>query len=125
MATVVVTITDDRFPELIRKMPQVAERIVETTARNIETTIKTGMAASSSPSAPGDYPGIDTGTLVNSIQSERESAAAWTVHTPIEYAPYLEFGTPKMDSRPFMGQAASEEEPYFRRAFERLEDYLE
>ena len=124
MSKTVVTLTSNRLPELIRKLPKEVGEIVEETALELETEVKSGMAASPSPSPPDGYPGMDTGNLANSIQSEPESPTVHIVHTSMEYAPYLEFGTVKMDARPFFGLAASEVEPGFLDKLSKLESKL-
>lgn len=60
-----------------------------------------------SPSAPGEPPGVDTGTLRRGMNVEREKQAVYNINTgQTEYAPYLEFGTSRMGARPFMGPLA-------------------
>lgn len=58
-------------------------------------------------SAPGEAPAIDYGFLINSIGSEREDKGA-IVFSNDDAAPYLEFGTAKMQARPFMRKAVDE-----------------
>lgn len=55
------------------------------------------------------YCPVDTGRLRNSIShavSESEQAAV--IGTNVEYAPYVELGTSKMDPRPYLQPAATE-----------------
>jgi HK97 gp10 family phage protein len=122
--TTVVELTSNRLPELIRRLPAAVGEIVEETALELEATVKAGMASSMSPSSPGQYPGVDTGTLMNSIQTEPESDTVQVVYTNVEYAPYLEFGTVHMEPRPFLGQAASTVEPDFVVRLANLEKML-
>jgi HK97 gp10 family phage protein len=60
-------------------------------------------------SAPGETPAVDTGLLVNSINTELVSSnanEAWSqVGTGVVYAEFLEFGTSKMKPRPYMRPA--------------------
>lgn len=59
-------------------------------------------------SAPGEPPASDTGRLVNSIKSDfgkLESQLTGTVVAGTSYAAYLEFGTSRMEPRPFMRPA--------------------
>jgi len=71
-----------------------------------------------SPSLPGEYPGKDTGNLRRSItfsaaspdklvSAAGVSAAKTTENT---YALYLEFGTSKMQARPFLVRTLVEKE---------------
>jgi HK97 gp10 family phage protein len=52
-------------------------------------------------SAPGEAPAIDTAALYRSLQKGPGFVSVGT-----EYAGYLEYGTMKMEPRPFMGPAA-------------------
>lgn len=91
----------------------------------LETKIKVSMSASShsgriykrkgkthQASAAGETPAVHIGTLVNSIKSELVSSSdtdAWAnVGTGVEYAEYLEFGTSRMEARPYMRPAYDE-----------------
>jgi HK97 gp10 family phage protein len=81
----------------------------------LETAVKISMSATShtgrqygkhKASAPGETPAVDTGLLVNSIATELASSSAteaWAqVGTGVEYGEMLEFGTSRMQPRPFM-----------------------
>jgi len=57
-------------------------------------------------SAPGEAPAIDTGNLVNSLQAEQVEEINAVAYTDAEYAVPLEFGSTKMESRPFFTPAA-------------------
>jgi HK97 gp10 family phage protein len=60
-------------------------------------------------SAPGEAPASDTGRLVNSITTSYDlEQLSGTVQAGTEYAPWLEFGTAKMEPRPFMRPALME-----------------
>lgn len=52
-------------------------------------------------SAPGAYPATDTGRLVSSIKF-RGAEGSWIVGTNVKYGAYLEFGTSRMDARPWL-----------------------
>lgn len=133
MAIIVARLTHNRFPEIAAKLPREAAKITKKTALRIEETAKTSMAGPKSgrmygahqASAPGESPAIDTSTLANSIQTEPESGAVHVVHTgDVESAAHLEFGTVHMAPRPFLGPAASQEEPEFLREMADLERRL-
>ncbi len=133
MARTVVTLTHNRFPEIARRLPVAAARVVAETVAAIETEIKTEMAAPKSgvwygdhqASAPGEAPAIDTGMLVNSIQTEVKGTEG-VVFTNMEYAPYLEFGAPmaSIEPRPFFMPAAEAARPGFVRKLQDLESQL-
>lgn len=57
-------------------------------------------------SAPGQAPATDTGRLAASIAFRMESSLVALVVSNVEYAPWLEYGTQRMQPRPFMGPAA-------------------
>ena len=49
---------------------------------------------------------VDTGNLRNGITHQQESENVEVIGTNVEYAPYVELGTGKMDARPFLRPAA-------------------
>ncbi len=57
-------------------------------------------------SAPGEAPAIDTGYLVNTIQTRKTGTGSAQVSVGADYAAPLEFGTRKMAARPFLRPAA-------------------
>jgi HK97 gp10 family phage protein len=61
-------------------------------------------------SAPGETPAIDLGHLVDSIESSLIDSTSSQVATDSDIAPFLEFGTSRMEARPFMRPAADEHE---------------
>jgi len=127
-----VTITSNRFPEIAAKLPKEAAKITDKTALRIEGTAKASMAEPKSgriygthqASAPGEPPAIDTSALANSIQRGAGKGATHVVYTNQEYALSLEFGSPRIAPRPFLGPAASAEEAEFRRDMADLERRL-
>lgn len=57
-------------------------------------------------SAPGEAPASDTGRLVNSIRTDFDlGALVGKVIASTAYAAYLEYGTAKMEARPYMRPA--------------------
>lgn len=52
-------------------------------------------------SAPGEAPAVDYGLVLNSISVEREGNDA-LITTSANISPHLEFGTARMQARPFM-----------------------
>lgn len=88
-----------------------AQQIVKDTLRDVESNLKIGMAGPKSgalypnghqASAPGEYPAIDTGALVNSIGTEMTGPLRGIVYEGQEYAVHLEYGTVYMAPRPHM-----------------------
>lgn len=103
-----------------------ARLAVETTAKKlIQKPPKTGEMYKRGnkwhqASAPGESPATDTGTLVSSIESKMEvlrpgvaSAVVWTEKL---YGKFLEFGTSKMEPRPFMTPAVEQNRAKFPKA---------
>lgn len=72
-------------------------------------------------SAAGQPPNTDTGYLANNIfvvfDGDKMGA---TVESRADYSEALEFGTSKMEARPFMQPALEEERPKIRSLFARL-----
>ncbi len=58
-------------------------------------------------SKPGDPPAPDTGALRGSVGISRTDTG-WRIGTSLEYAPYLEFGTPTLAPRPAWRPAIDE-----------------
>jgi len=52
-------------------------------------------------SAPGDYPAIDTGHLAKNIETDVEDYKA-RIGTNVPYGKELEFGTSKVEARPWL-----------------------
>jgi len=84
---------------------------------------KENMSAYHQASSPGQPPATDTGTLIASIESKMEtyqltsshkaSAVVWTEN---DYAKFLEFGTKKIEPRPFMTPALEKNRARFPKA---------
>lgn len=132
-----VKLVYNRFPEIVRKLPQAAREIVEESVNELDETVKRGMAAGKSgrtyvrggrvhvASAPGEMPAIDTTNLIGSLEKLIVSGKAHGYYfTTVDYAPLLEYGTSKMAARPFMHPAADIVRKNFMRKFRRLEDRL-
>jgi HK97 gp10 family phage protein len=56
-------------------------------------------------SAPGEAPAVDTGFLINSIQTTIKSEIQVETQIGAEYSEALEYGTSKMAARPFVEPA--------------------
>ena len=53
-------------------------------------------------SAPGQAPASDTGNLVSKIIVKQKSSDVTNVESNANYSAFLEYGTSKMEARPFM-----------------------
>lgn len=58
------------------------------------------------PSLPGEPPNADTGILAASIEVHQVAPLRVQIVSQAPYSAALEFGTSKMEARPFMGPAA-------------------
>ena len=133
MPRTVVVLSHNRFPEIVRKLPEAARAIVTETVLQIEQEIKIGMASahngewygSHQASAPGEMPAIDTGALAASIQTDVQKTKG-TVYTNMEYSEYMEWGAPAagIEPRPFMTPAAEAARGPFMRKLRNLERRL-
>ena len=82
---------------------------------------KSGKSVEHRASAPGEAPATDEGILANSIKAEIDGKKAEIV-ADTEYAAWLEFGTQKMQPRPFMFPAMEKERPKWEARLSRIVD---
>jgi len=69
-------------------------------------------------SKPGEVPRVQTGTLKRSITHWVHPALPVSrAGTNVKYGKWLEFGTPKMEPRPFMRPALEKAKPEIKRIF--------
>lgn len=89
------------------------EMLREEALRLIQDTPKTGRiyrrrGVEHQASAPGEPPASDTGRLVQSIRTEYfPDELKGVLQASTAYAAFLEFGTSRMEPRPFMRPAVS------------------
>jgi HK97 gp10 family phage protein len=107
MAKFEIHVLYNKIPDIVRAVENGAPRVVEKAARDIEAYAKSVVP-------------VDTGTLKNSIQAEREHGLLWIVAPHTDYAVYVEFGTRRMRPRPYMRPAAEHVREIFLKAMERL-----
>ena len=79
-------------------------------------------------SAPGQSPASDTGNLVNKIIVKQKNRNTVQVQSNANYSAYLEYGTSKMEARPFMLPAFEKSKKpimnaVFRRVVQKIEEY--
>ena len=121
------------LPKITAQMAPYARLVVLKTTLDIERESKQSMSGPKhgreypsknrkmhQASAPGEAPAIDTGVLVNSIQSQMTGPMTGIVFTNTEYAPILEFGSVHMAPRPFFLPAAKQAWPSFLEAMKRI-----
>lgn len=80
---------------------KMAEAVVQKMAQDTQTEIVMNFS-SQSPSSPGQPPGVDTGTLKNSVVAVPRGRKTWVVNIGAEYGLALEYGTRNMAARPFV-----------------------
>lgn len=124
------------FKPIAKTLERRAAEVVRDTAFGIQADIRQGMAEEKhgreykkgkkgkkgkthTASAPGESPAIDTSFLVNSIQVEANGLTA-IVGTNADYAEHLEFGTVRMEPRPYFGPAFENAAPEFERRLQEL-----
>lgn len=122
-----------RIPQITRSLEQRAAELVRDTAEGIVAHARQSMAESKSgreykrnkkgrnhiASAPGESPAKDTGLLINSLNAEHAGLVS-TVGTNADYAMHLEFGTVKMEPRPFLEPAFEAAKPEFEKGLNAL-----
>src|SRR5262245_33744997 len=102
-----VTILKNDFPKIIKQIHSAADGYDRETCEWGRIEIVNDMSASTpGPSAAGEAPAIDSGTLAASVHVERFNDQQYALSTDAEYAPYLEYGTSHMAPRPFMTPAS-------------------
>jgi len=107
MAVVKVDMT--KLLDIERRAPGRIDKAIAKLALTCQAEIVENFSASS-PASPGQPPGIDTGTLKNSVLTGRVKPREHKVYVGqnVEYAIYLEYGTltedgsTRMAARPFM-----------------------
>ena len=102
--------------------------------KSIQTGAKTGIVYQKynprrqhRASAPGQAPASDTGNLVSKIIVKQKSKNVTQVESGADYSKFLEYGTSKMEPRPFMFQAFEKsrqpiEQAVFKRVVKKIEE---
>lgn len=98
-----VEVDDTVLRKLISSTPEHIKAFMDAQAEDVKNDIR--LSFGESPSPPGMPPGVDTGTLTNSMDWTPDGDTTRYIHDGVEYGVYLEFGTEKMLPRPFMGPA--------------------
>ena len=102
--TVQIKLDFTRLDQLNRDTPGKADQVIRKIAFDLEADTKNNFS-DTSPSAPGDPPGIVTGNLKASVQASKIEDMKWQVVVGAEYGTDLEFGTRFMAARPFVRPA--------------------
>lgn len=127
-----VEITHNYFPQMGPQMRREADRLASETAFGILRHARVAMAAPKHgiqyprggrvhvASAPGEAPAIDTGALSGSGYAERAQEGTWVVGFSTEYAAAQEYGTPRIEPRPYLRPAVEAHRDGFMAAIRRL-----
>ena len=77
-------------------------------------------------SAPGQAPASDTGNLVSKIIVRQKTKNITNVESNADYSAFLEYGTSKMEPRPFMLPAFEKsKKPIINAVFKRVKNKIE
>lgn len=95
---------EELIDEIKSKMPAILEKLGQAGENNAKFEI-TALGA------------VDTGNLRNSISHTDDGEYAY-IGTNVEYAPYVEMGTSRMDERPFLRNAVLNHQDEYREIFE-------
>ena len=83
----------NRFPAIAAELVRGGQPLVKKAALDIESNAS-------------NFAPVDTGTLKASIQAQpTDNPLTYTVGTPVEYAPYQEYGTVHQSGQPYMRPA--------------------
>lgn len=122
-----------RFGEIGASMVREIDEVCESTALDIQARAQ--MAIMNPPksgriykrgnvthqaSAPGEAPATDTGNLVNSAYTKQLGRADYETGFTAEYAAHLEFGTAKIEPRPYLRPAVEAVRDAFMSAIRRI-----
>lgn len=109
-----------RGPAARREFGKAIYAAADMLATEAAISITTGAVSGKNhvPSAPGEAPNADTHGLDRSIQAEPTGELTAIAAANAEYAAALEFGTSKMEPRPFMAPAAEKIRPTAKRLVE-------
>ena len=100
-------------PELERMVSAVLYEGADKLKAEAQRSITAGSVSGKShvPSAPGEPPNNDTGTLKNQISAKLTGPFSAEVRSEAPYAAALEFGTSRMAARPYMRVARDKTAP--------------
>jgi HK97 gp10 family phage protein len=87
----------DRFAKAAQNLPGVTDKRVEALAQVGVGYMKQEIQA---------VHAVDTGTMLNSVTSEKAGQGSYLIGPTVKYAPYVALGTSRMPARPFHITAA-------------------
>lgn len=122
----------NNIPVVTARLQREAKALVVRTATRIEGTAKLSFADSKTgrpykkrgkmhiAAAPGESPAVDEGQLTSSVQWEPTGETSAVVGTNVEHGLHTEFGTSRMEPRPWLGPAFEEAEESFEQGLKEL-----
>tara|TARA_R100000734_G_C3238672_1_gene44106 strand:- start:114 stop:563 length:450 start_codon:yes stop_codon:yes gene_type:complete len=110
-----------------------AQKIREEAVKSIQTGAKSGIVyekynprRTHRASAPGEAPASDTGNLVSKIIVRQDGPDKANVESNAHYSAFLEYGTSKMEPRPFLFPAFEKsQKPITQATFKRVVKKIE
>lgn len=113
-------------PEVVRIAGAIAYEGADTIKAEAQRLISAGSVSGKGhvPSAPGEPPNFDTGTLSRKIVTEQTGKLSAEVRSEAPYAAALERGTSKMAARPYMRPARDAKAKQIRKRFAEQMDRL-
>jgi hypothetical protein len=98
-----LTVDIKELHKLVEELPDQLEEFLDMQAEDIVNGIV--LSFGTSPSAPGDPPGVDTGALRASMRWENTGTLTRRIMDGVLYGVYQELGTETIAPRPFVGPA--------------------
>lgn len=120
MANSKVVLDDKKLQSIIRNEPAKAQQYWDGFTEDLLSRIK--LSFGTSPSKPGDPPGVDTGALRASMHWEHTGPLENTISDGVEYGLHLEDGTEHIAPRPFMQPAFADAQ---KRLPQDMKDHLD
>jgi len=109
-----------QLPQNWNELGSKIRMVTEIAARHVEGDSKVRIA---------EWPAVDTGATMNSINARPDDTDAnglsWKIGPSTEYAPFIEYGTVYMRARPFMTPALEQESPRFVEALRQVFNELD
>lgn len=99
-----VKVVDNFIPDVRAELDNSIARALEACGLQMEANAKIEISSAvyDTPESKSGY--VRTGNLRNSITHQTDATSAY-VGSGVEYAPYVEMGTYKMDARPYIRPA--------------------
>ncbi len=109
----------NRINEVSLATANAIKQVILATAGNIVEVAAASMEGQEPPSPPGHAPAIRSGILHGGMKVDddnMQTSSIVTAYTDVEYAQHLEFGTIRMEARPFLRPAAEQVRGPFEQA---------